>query len=235
MDERALRSKRSSRAFIPPWSHVVPADLIRHWMAGSSRTRHPVGITACLRQDRNPSHPLKKRRQLRCASSLSERALAGVVPGSAQTGLVAMNHGLEGGRMESCCGFRGCPSIMLCTHLVRHSAPLRCRGAARAGAEILRSGLRQATTEALGRNLRCKSIALCPSRGVGGQGRGPRGGRSRWIEVNEAGLADTTRVRVGASIRILGTDLEGVSRMYGSAVAQAGYPRVVNGRIIRDQ
>lgn len=62
--------------------------------------------------------------------------------------------------MESCCGLRGCPSIMLCTHLVRHSAPLRCRGAARLGAEILRSGLRQATTEALCRNLRFKSIAL---------------------------------------------------------------------------
>lgn len=53
--------------------------------------------------------------------------------------------------------------------------------------------------------------------------------------MNEAGLADTTRVRVGASIRILGTDLEGVSRMYGGAVARAGYPRVVNGRIIRDR
>lgn len=59
--------------------------------------------------------------------------------------------------------------------------------------------------------------------------------RSRWIEVKEAGLADTTLVRVGASIRILGTDLKGVSRMYGSAVAEAGHPRVVNWRIIRDQ
>lgn len=59
--------------------------------------------------------------------------------------------------------------------------------------------------------------------------------RSRWIEVKDAGLADTTLVRVGSSIRILGTDVKGVSRMYGSAVAEAGNPRVVNWRIIRDE
>ncbi|MBN9697095.1 MAG: hypothetical protein J0L85_14975 [Zoogloea sp.] len=59
--------------------------------------------------------------------------------------------------------------------------------------------------------------------------------RTRWIEVTDAGLADTTLVRVGTSIRILGTDVKGVSRMYGSAVAEAGNPRVVNWRIIRDQ
>lgn len=59
--------------------------------------------------------------------------------------------------------------------------------------------------------------------------------RTKWIEVTDAGLADTTLVRVGTSIRILGTDVKGVSRMYGSAVAEAGNPRVVNWRIIRDQ
>ena len=33
--------------------------------------------------------------------------------------------------------------------------------------------------------------------------------------MTDAGLADTTLVRVGTSIRIPGTDVKGVSRMYG--------------------
>lgn len=48
------------------------------------------------------------------------------------------------------------------------------------------------------------------------------------------GLADTTLVRVGSSIRVLGTDVKGKSSVYGNTVSEAGEPRVVNWRIIRE-
>ncbi|WP_374243394.1 pilus assembly protein [Zoogloea sp.] len=48
------------------------------------------------------------------------------------------------------------------------------------------------------------------------------------------GLADTSLVRVGSSIRVLGTDVKGKSSIYGNTVSEAGEPRVVNWRIIRE-
>lgn len=48
------------------------------------------------------------------------------------------------------------------------------------------------------------------------------------------GLADTTLVRVGSSIRVLGTDVKGKSSIYGNTVSESGEPRVVNWRIIRE-
>ena len=50
----------------------------------------------------------------------------------------------------------------------------------------------------------------------------------------DAGLADTTLLRVGSSIRVLGTDVKGASKIYGSTIAESGEPRVVNWRIIRE-
>ena len=53
-------------------------------------------------------------------------------------------------------------------------------------------------------------------------------------EKNGGGLADTTLVRVGSSIRVLGTDVKGKSSIYGNTVSESGEPRVVNWRIIRE-
>lgn len=53
-----------------------------------------------------------------------------------------------------------------------------------------------------------------------------------------SGLTDTTLIRfrtsTGQSIRILGTDVTGSSKLYGSSISEAGEPRVVNWRIIRE-
>lgn len=54
-----------------------------------------------------------------------------------------------------------------------------------------------------------------------------------WLNL-DAGLADTTLVRIGQSIRVLGTDVKGASKIYGSTVAESGEPRVLNWRIIRE-
>lgn len=63
---------------------------------------------------------------------------------------------------------------------------------------------------------------------VGGQ-------RSRieWLELSP-GLADTSLVRIGSSIRVLGTDVSGGSKIYGSTVAESGEPRVTNWRVIHE-
>ena len=47
-------------------------------------------------------------------------------------------------------------------------------------------------------------------------------------------IADITLVRIGQSIRVLGTDVKGASKIYGSTVAESGEPRVLNWRIIRE-
>lgn len=63
-------------------------------------------------------------------------------------------------------------------------------------------------------------------------------GLYKQIEMTDpiiGGLADTTLVRVGSSIRVLGTDVKGKSSLYGSTVSESGEPRVVNWRVIRDQ
>ena len=64
---------------------------------------------------------------------------------------------------------------------------------------------------------------------VGGQ-------RSRieWMELSP-GLADTSLVRIGSSIRVLGTDVSGGSKICGSAVAESGAPRVTNWRVIHEE
>jgi len=53
-----------------------------------------------------------------------------------------------------------------------------------------------------------------------------------------AGLTDTSLVRfrtsTGQSIRVLGTDVTGSSKLYGSSISEGGEPRVVNWRIIRN-
>ena len=63
---------------------------------------------------------------------------------------------------------------------------------------------------------------------VGGQ-------RSRieWLDLSP-GLADTSLVRIGSSIRVLGTDVSGGSKIYGSTVAESGEPRVTNWRVIHE-
>jgi type IV pilus assembly protein PilY1 len=55
----------------------------------------------------------------------------------------------------------------------------------------------------------------------------------KWQSL-KSGLADIALVRIGSSIRILGTDVKGGSRIYGSTVSDAGEPRVVNWRVIRE-
>ena len=57
--------------------------------------------------------------------------------------------------------------------------------------------------------------------------------QTEWLNI-DAGLADTTLLRVGSSIRVLGTDVKGASKIYGSTIAESGEPRVVNWRIIRE-
>ena len=48
------------------------------------------------------------------------------------------------------------------------------------------------------------------------------------------GLADTALVRIGSRISVLGTDVSGGSKIYGSTLAEAGEPRVTNWRIIHE-
>ena len=57
--------------------------------------------------------------------------------------------------------------------------------------------------------------------------------QTEWLNI-DAGLADTTLLRVGSSIRVLGTDVKGASKIYGSTIAESGEPRVVNWRVIRE-
>lgn len=47
-------------------------------------------------------------------------------------------------------------------------------------------------------------------------------------------LVDITLVRVGSSIRVVGTDATGSSKFYGSTVSDSDEPRVLNWRIIRE-
>ena len=54
-----------------------------------------------------------------------------------------------------------------------------------------------------------------------------------WQTVDQ-GLAGITLLRVGSGIRIMGTDVTGVSKLYGSTIAESDDPRVVNWRIIRE-
>ena len=54
-----------------------------------------------------------------------------------------------------------------------------------------------------------------------------------WQTVDQ-GLAGITLLRVGSGIRIMGTDVTGASKLYGSTIAESDDPRVVNWRIIRE-
>lgn len=59
--------------------------------------------------------------------------------------------------------------------------------------------------------------------------------RRQWIGDPKAlGLADTALVRIGSRISVLGTDVSGGSKIYGSTLAEAGEPRVTNWRIIHE-
>ncbi len=59
--------------------------------------------------------------------------------------------------------------------------------------------------------------------------------RREWIGDKSAlGLADTALVRIGSRISVLGTDVSGGSKIYGSTLAEAGEPRVTNWRIIHE-
>ena len=59
--------------------------------------------------------------------------------------------------------------------------------------------------------------------------------RRPWIGDKTAlGLTDTALVRIGSRISVLGTDVSGGSKIYGSTLAEAGEPRVTNWRIIHE-
>lgn len=51
--------------------------------------------------------------------------------------------------------------------------------------------------------------------------------------TSDKALADITLVKVGSSVKIIGTDVTGASKTYGTTVSGGGTPRVVNWRILR--
>lgn len=80
MGERALRSKRTSRAFIPPWSRALPMVGYRHCVAGGSRTRHPLRTLRMSENGTGTLATLRRSCRTNPARSSRSRIKAGGVP-----------------------------------------------------------------------------------------------------------------------------------------------------------